>query len=77
MSARYIIADDALMLVGLIDWGDIHIGSPGIDLSAAIILFEGEPLDHFWESYQNMDDTVLSIAAFRAFCVSANFHPSF
>lgn len=72
---KHIIADDALKLVGLIDWGDIHIGSPGIDLSAAIILFEGEPLDHFWESYQNMDDTVLSIAAFRAFCHEMAFLP--
>jgi aminoglycoside phosphotransferase (APT) family kinase protein len=72
---KHLIADDALTLVGLIDWGDIHIGSPGIDLSAAIILFEGEPLAHFWESYQGMNETVLKMAAFRAFCHEMSMLP--
>lgn len=65
---KHIIADDNLKLTGLIDWGDVHIGSPGIDLSAAIILFEVDVLNAFWEVYQNIDETILRIAAFRAFC---------
>lgn len=72
---KHIIADNNLSLTGLIDWGDTHIGSPGIDLSAAIMLFEGTPLTHFWETYHMVDEELLTIAAFRAFCHEMAFLP--
>lgn len=67
---KHIIADDDLSLTGLIDWGDIHLGSPGIDLAAAIMLFEDDVLAHFWKTYQINDERLFAIAAFRAF-----YHP--
>lgn len=72
---KHIIADSNLVLTGLIDWGDTHIGSPGLDLSAAIMLFEGDPLKHFWQTYQITDDVLLTIAAFRAFYHQMVFLP--
>lgn len=73
--SKHIIVDDSLKITGLIDWGDTHIGSPGIDLSTAIMLFEGDVLNSFWEIYQDVEDMILKIAAFRAFCHGMAFLP--
>lgn len=72
---KHIIFDEKLKLKGLIDWGDIHIGLPGIDLSVAITSFDGEVRKKFFETYQNINQELLTIAAFRAFCHQISLLP--
>lgn len=58
------------MPTGLIDWGDVHIGHPGIDLSICII-FDDASEKEFINSYGGIDDETMKVAIFRALCHSA------
>lgn len=66
--AKHIMVDKKGMPAGLIDWGDTHIGHPGIDLSVGIMLFESKSLQAFLDAYGPWDHDLLDIAIFRAFC---------
>lgn len=48
---RHILANEAKDVVGIIDWGDVHLGHPLVDLSIAYTLLDGGERDIFWESY--------------------------
>ncbi len=63
-------------LTGLIDWGDVHIGSCGIDLSVSIMLFDEDTLKHFWVCYSATPEDI-ETAAFRAFCHAVMALPYF
>lgn len=65
--SRHIIVDEHRNLTGLIDWGDIHIGNPGTDLSVAFMIFSGEALQSFFDTYGAIDEVTYQIARFRAF----------
>ncbi len=65
---KHVIIDDELHLRGLIDWGDCHIGHPGIDVSSAIMLFDENTRDSFFAGYGEIDDATHIIATLRAFC---------
>ena len=65
--AKHIVVDQAGMPVGLIDWGDIHIGHPGIDISVGIMIFTPQRLKDFLDTYQEIDATTMQVAVFRAF----------
>lgn len=54
------------MLTGIIDWGDIQIAHPGLDLSIACMIFSPRSLAHFWELYE-ADKEEKARAFFRAF----------
>ena len=66
--SRHLLVDDYKQLAGIIDWGDIHIGNPGIDLSVGIMLFPEEVLDIFLRRYGIIDEDTHAIAVFRSFC---------
>ncbi len=66
--AKHIVIDKVGLPAGLIDWGDTHIGHPAIDLSVGVMLFEGEALKAFFDTYGEWDHDLLDIAIFRAFC---------
>ena len=34
--ARHLLVDEARKVTGVIDWGDVHLGDPALDLSVAI-----------------------------------------
>ncbi len=53
-------------LAGIIDWGDIQIAHPGLDLSVACMLFSSRALARFWEAY-GADNEEKARALFRAF----------
>ncbi len=65
--SRHILIDDNHEASGLIDWGDVHIGHPGIDLSVGIMILADDTLSIFLKEYGNIDDTTYTMALFRAF----------
>lgn len=62
---KHIMVDKNLQLTGLIDWGDTHVGHPGIDIAAALMIFTDEALEEFLKIYGPIDKKV---AAFRSLC---------
>jgi aminoglycoside phosphotransferase (APT) family kinase protein len=72
--SRHIIVNEQLLPVGLIDWGDLHIGPPGIDLAVGMIFTE-EILPVFLEAYGNLEAATIHISLFHAFCHSISFLP--
>jgi len=74
--SRHIIANPATLLpVGLIDWGDLHIGSPGIDLAVSTI-FSQEIYHIFLNAYDPaITYSLIHISLFHSFCHSMSFLP--
>jgi len=73
-SRHIIVSPQTLMPVGLIDWGDVHVGHPGIDLAVGMI-FDDEAFRIFLETYNEIDDETITIMLFHAFCHSMSFLP--
>lgn len=49
--AGQLLVDDACRLVGVIDWGDVHVGDPGVDLAVAHALLPAAALEDFLAVY--------------------------
>ena len=64
----HIIVDQAFRPAGVIDWGDIHYGSPCLDLAVAFGYFPKELLPVFEAEYGALGSARRRAAAFRAFC---------
>jgi aminoglycoside 6'-N-acetyltransferase len=73
-SRHIIVNPETVMPTGLIDWGDIHIGHPGIDLAVGTI-FDSDTLNVFLETYGNVDSETVEIMLFHSFCHSMSFLP--
>ena len=58
--------DDAGRAVGVIDWGDIHLGDPAVDLGIAHGFLPPAALDTFYRRYGSIEDAQLRFARFRA-----------
>ncbi len=65
--SKHILLNQAGMPVGLIDWGDVHIGHSAIDIAVGIMIFTQERLKDFLETYQEISPNIMKVAAFRAF----------
>lgn len=65
--SRHILIDDNHEPSGLIDWGDVHIGHPGIDLSVGIMILADDALSIFLKEYGHVNDVTYTMALFRAF----------
>jgi len=59
---------------GLIDWGDTHIGHPGIDLAVGMIFTE-ETFQIFLNAYGDIDNETINLLLFHAFCHHMSFLP--
>ncbi|MDP1604908.1 MAG: phosphotransferase [Legionella sp.] len=59
---------------GLIDWGDMHIGHPGIDLAVGMIFTE-ETFQVFLNTYGAIDDGTVNLLLFHSFCHHMSFLP--
>ncbi|MEX0940841.1 MAG: phosphotransferase [Candidatus Babeliales bacterium] len=73
--SRHILVDENMNPTGIIDWGDIHIGNPGIDLSIGFMLFDQEAQNVFFNTYGNIDNQTKKIAIFRALTHSIRLLP--
>ena len=73
--SRHIMIDPSTQLPsGLIDWGDIHIGHPGIDLAAGMV-FTDKAFDVFLKTYGAIDMESQHIMTLHAFCHGMSFLP--
>ena len=59
---------------GLIDWGDTHIGHPGIDLAVGMIFTE-EAFQRFISAYGHVDNDMMNLSLLHAFCHHMSFLP--
>lgn len=63
---RHIVVDDNRQLVGLIDWGDVHLGDRAVDLSIAHTFLPTEAHANFRDAYGTIDDATWQRARFRS-----------
>ncbi len=64
--ARHLLVDDARRLSGVIDWGDVHLGDPAIDLSLACGFLPPGARDAFCAAYGPVDPATWRLARFKA-----------
>ncbi|MBI3818485.1 MAG: phosphotransferase [Planctomycetes bacterium] len=62
---RHIIISNGIPS-GAIDWGDIHLGDPALDLAILYIFFPPEARAEFIRNYGGADEPTLQLARFRA-----------
>lgn len=60
-------------LSGVIDWGDVHLGDPALDLSIAFMFLTPEQHDDFFNTYGPVDLGTYERAVFRAVHYGAMF----
>ncbi|WP_340372513.1 phosphotransferase [Peribacillus sp. FSL E2-0218] len=63
---RNVLLDDDGILAGILDWGDVHIGSPAIDIAFLYSYFPRNARQAFFEVYGNIDKETERLARFRA-----------
>ena len=63
--ARHVVLDGA-RVAGIIDWGDVHLGDPAIDLSIAHLMLPSSAHAAFRATYGSISDDAWSTARFRA-----------
>lgn len=63
---RNILLDSEGVLAGVIDWGDVHIGNPAIDLSFLFSYFPKEARRTFFEIYGEIEAELENLSRFRA-----------
>jgi aminoglycoside phosphotransferase (APT) family kinase protein len=64
--ARHLLVDDTGAVAGVIDWGDIHLGDPALDLAAAKLVLPSTELDAFIANYGPVDAATWDRATYRA-----------
>ncbi len=64
--ARHLVLTSPRQLVGVIDWGDVHIGDPALDLSIAWSFLPPPARQEFRKAYGPIDDATWNRARFRA-----------
>lgn len=69
---RHFLIDDNNQLTGIIDWGDIHLNSPAVDLSVVYIFFPPHLHERFQKIYGPISLETGKLAQFRALNHSLN-----
>lgn len=73
--SRHLLVDKNKNLSGIIDWGDIHIGNPGSDLSIGYMILSDKALKTFFDNYGVVTDEMKYIGIVRALCHSITLLP--
>lgn len=63
---RHILLNESHELSAVIDWGDVHVGNPAIDLSILYSFVPIEAHDDFIATYGPIAENTLRLAHFRA-----------
>ncbi len=63
---RHLLVDDKFRPCGIIDWGDMHVGSIALDLSIAHSFLPPRAHESFCRAYGFIDDATWRLARFRA-----------
>ncbi|MGD1068163.1 MAG: phosphotransferase, partial [Vulcanimicrobiaceae bacterium] len=53
--ARHVVVGEDGTLAGVIDWGDLHLGDPALDLAVGDLLFDDDDLATFLTAYGQVD----------------------
>jgi len=64
--ARHVVVGADGTLAGVIDWGDVHLGDPGIDLAIAYLLLPPHAHAVFLDAYGPTDERTWDLARYRA-----------
>jgi aminoglycoside phosphotransferase (APT) family kinase protein len=64
--ARHLLLDPAARLTGIIDWGDVHLGDPAIDISIAHLVLPATAHAAFRDAYGPLDERTWQLARYRA-----------
>jgi aminoglycoside phosphotransferase (APT) family kinase protein len=64
--ARHVLVSESGRLAGIIDWGDVHLGCPALDLAVAWAVLPAPSRPAFFEAYGPVDAPHLRVARFRA-----------
>ncbi|WP_053402375.1 phosphotransferase [Priestia koreensis] len=62
---RNVVLDDTKKIAGIIDWGDVHIGHPAVDLSFVYSYFPSEGRQQFFTTYGEIDHNTATLAKFK------------
>ncbi|MFL5354114.1 phosphotransferase [Archangium sp.] len=65
--ARHLLVDARHTVTGVLDWGDVHLGDPAVDLCIAFTFLPPEARATFREAYGDIDEATWARARFRAF----------
>lgn len=65
--ARHLLVDEHHTVTGVLDWGDVHLGDPAIDLTIAFSFLPPEARGAFRDAYGDIDEATWNRARFRAF----------
>jgi aminoglycoside phosphotransferase (APT) family kinase protein len=63
---RHLLVNEEHQLTGVIDWGDIHLGDPAIDLAIAHSFLPIEAHDSFRKTYGTISEETWALAKLRA-----------
>jgi aminoglycoside phosphotransferase (APT) family kinase protein len=63
--ARHLIVDGNGRLTGIIDWGDLHLGDPALDLSIGPYFLPPDAWPAFCDAYGPISDETWRLARFR------------
>ena len=69
--SKHVLIDDDFQLTGIIDWGDVHIGHPAVDLAAAWNTVSEAGRAAFLAEYGPIDEATGLMAQLRAIYHSA------
>jgi aminoglycoside phosphotransferase (APT) family kinase protein len=65
--ARHLLVDAQHTVTGVLDWGDVHLGDPAIELTIVFTILPPEARATFRETYGHIDEATWDRARFRAF----------
>ena len=63
---RHIVLEADARIAGVIDWGDIHLGDPAIDLAIAHLMLPSTAHQTFRNAYGLIDERTWTMARYRA-----------
>jgi aminoglycoside phosphotransferase (APT) family kinase protein len=64
--ARHLLLDETARPTGIIDWGDVHLGDPALDLAIAFLMLPAVAHTTFRDAYGPIDERTWSAARYRA-----------
>jgi aminoglycoside phosphotransferase (APT) family kinase protein len=64
--ARHLLLDESAALAGVIDWGDVHLGDPAVDLSVVHEIVPAGAHGEFFAEYGSVDERTWRRARWRA-----------
>lgn len=70
---RHLLVDENSQLTSIIDWGDVHIGNPAIDLSIAYTFLPPQAHQEFKDAYGTISDETWLLAKLRALYLATVF----